>query len=93
MSYPNLTQDDIETMAIFFQWMDTDKDGFVTVDEIKDACAVDLNGDGVITEEEKTQCAQAWLGSYLSQQDVDGDARISLHELLKYNNDTKNQSP
>ena len=89
MSYPRLTQDEIETLTIFFQWVDTDHDGYVTVDEIKEACKVDIDGDGVITEAEKTACAQAWLGTYLTQQDLDSDAKISLHELLKYNNDTK----
>lgn len=76
-------------MTMFFQWMDTDDDGLVSVHEIKEACAVDLDGDGVISEQEKTQCAQTWLGTYLAEQDVDGDAKISLPELLKYNNDTK----
>lgn len=44
-----------------------------------------LNGDGVITLDEKVQCAQPWIDTYLAQQDLDGDRRISLAELLAFN--------
>lgn len=87
--YPKLTQDEIDTITQFFQYLDVDGDGFVTIAEIREACAVDLNGDGVVTEEEKDMCAQAWLGMYLPKQDINKDQRISLHELLQFNNDTK----
>ena len=88
-SYPHLTSDEIETLTIFFNWVDQDKDGFVTVFEIKQACAIDLDGNGVITESEKLQCAGPWLASLTSEQDLDNDTRLSLHELLQYNNDSK----
>lgn len=89
MSYPLLTSDDIETITLFFLFVDSDKDGFITVSEIREACAVDINNDGVISEEEKDAGADPWLTQYLSQQDLDADQKISLHELLLYNNNSK----
>ena len=86
MAYPNLTADDVDTLSLFFDWVDADRDGLITLAEIKEACAVDLDGDGFITEEEKTACAQAWIAA-LAQQDVDGDQKLTLDELLTYNND------
>lgn len=50
MSYPALTVDDIETLTLFFDWVDQDKDGYITVSEIKSACEVDVDGDGIISE-------------------------------------------
>lgn len=92
VAYPNLTQDDIETITAFFQYLDQDHDGFVTVNEIKEACAVDIDGDGVITEEEKMQCARVWLSEYLSLSDVNGDQKISLAEMLAMNNEYKGRA-
>lgn len=59
-SYPNLSQDEMETMTLFFQYLDTDHDGLVSIDEIREACGVDIDGDGVITEVEKTASAAPW---------------------------------
>jgi Ca2+-binding EF-hand superfamily protein len=88
MSYPKLTADDIETMSLFFDWVDSDRDGYITIAEIKTACGVDIDGDGFVSEEEKTACAQAWIAA-LAQQDADADQKLTLEELLKYNNDSK----
>jgi Ca2+-binding EF-hand superfamily protein len=71
--------------------LDKDNDGYVRVAEIKEACAVDVNGDGFISEEERMQGAQAWLGA-LEGQDLDDDQRLTLHELLLYNNNAKQAS-
>lgn len=90
MSYPKLTNDEILTMTEFFRFVDSDNDGFITIQEIKMACSVDINQDGVISEEEITQCARGWVNDYLSQQDRDNDGKVTLHELLQFNNDTKN---
>lgn len=87
-TYPKLTADEVETLSLFFDWVDTDHDGYITVNEIKEACAVDVDGDGLITEAEKTACAQAWIAA-LAQQDVDADAKLTLDELLTYNNNSK----
>jgi Ca2+-binding EF-hand superfamily protein len=76
--------DKIETLTSFFDFVDTDHDGFITVNEIRDACSVDVNADGIISEEEIVACAKPWLDS-LNLQDLDGDTRISLAELLAYN--------
>jgi hypothetical protein len=37
---------------------------------------------------ELTACAQAWIAA-LAQQDVDADQKLTLEELLAYNNDSK----
>lgn len=68
----------------FFAWVDADGDGFITVQEIRNACAVDIDGDGGIAEAEKTQTARGWLDLF-TQQDLDADQKISLQELLLFN--------
>lgn len=80
-----LTSDDIAVLTDFFQFVDTDKDGYVSVEEIKDACAVDINGDGVTSEEERITCAKPWLDRFLAQQDTNTDGKISLQELIAFN--------
>lgn len=87
--YPQLTADDIDTITRFFQFVDTDSDGFITIAEIREACAVDLDGDGTISDSEKDACAAPWIQGYLTSEDANGDQRITLPELLQYNNDTK----
>lgn len=91
MSYPALTVDDIETLTLFFDWVDQDKDGYITVSEIKSACEVDVNADGIISEDERLQCAQPWLEG-LAGQDLDDDSRLTLDELLQFNNNAKQQA-
>lgn len=88
--YPNLTAEEISTLTEYFYFIDADHDGFITIQEIKVACGVDINQDGTISEEEMYQCARGWLNDYLSQQDKDNDSKVTLHELLQFNNDTKN---
>lgn len=89
MSYPNLSTEEIEVITMFFNYVDADGDGYITIQEIKTACEADINGDGDITEEERTICSQVWISSYLVLQDTDEDLRVTLAELLTYNNDTK----
>lgn len=92
MPYPNLSAEDIEIVTLFFNYVDTDGDGYITVEEIKTACEVDIDGDGDITEEERAACSQVWISDYLGLEDLDEDTRVTLVELLQYNNnDTKNQ--
>ncbi len=88
-SYPNLSQDDVCTITAFFNYVDTDRDGYVTPDEISAAMAVDLNGDGVISPDELVVAGQEWMTSNFQAQDLNGDQKLSLSELLQYNNDTK----
>lgn len=83
-----LTQDMIDTLTMFFNWVDTNQDGFISLEEIKNACAVDLDGNGTIDDSEKLACAKAWIETYLPLQDLDGDSRVSLSELLAFNNNS-----
>ena len=90
-SYTNLTQDDIDSITAFFNYVDEDKDGYVSVSEIQDAMAVDLNQDGTITQDEKVTAGQEWLNTNFALQDLDKDSQISLAELLQFNDTYKNQ--
>ena len=87
--YPKLTHEDVLNLTEFFNYVDDNHDGFITIEEIKKACAVDIDGDGTITETEMLKCAQVWLDSYMKLQDINFDSKLTLDEILKYNNDTK----
>lgn len=87
--YPNLTSDDIETITAFFNFVDTNNDGFVSIDEIQTAMAVDLNGDGTITVDEKVAAGQKWTSTYFIAEDFNSDNLLTLQELLKFNNDNR----
>ena len=89
-SYPKLTYEEFCNLTEFFNFVDTNHDGFITVEEIKVACGVDINQDGAISEEEMITCARVWLNTYLAIQDINNDTKLSLDEILKFNNDTKN---
>lgn len=80
-----MTSDTIDTLTAFFNFVDTDHDGFITVKEIKAACAVDTDGDGIITEAEMIASAAPWINTYLAQQDLDQDEKITLAELIAFN--------
>lgn len=82
---PELTQDDLETLATFFGFVDADHDGFVTIEEIRAASAVDVNNDGIVSAEEIAACAAPWLDVFLAEQDLDGDRRVTLAELVEFN--------
>lgn len=84
MSFPNLTNDDILTITDFFNEVDTDKDGFISVQEITNTMTVTVNG---ITYDN----SQEWLANYFVAEDFNKDNLISLQELLMYNNDKKGQ--
>lgn len=85
MSYSHLNADDIATITTVFQFIDADHDGYITVDEIREACSIDINGDGIISDAEKDQCARIWLQSYMPLQDANTDHRLSLAECLAFN--------
>ncbi len=76
----------MDTSAIveFFNFVDTDHDGFITIEEIKNACAVDINQDGTISEDEKLQCARIWIQEKFPLQDLNNDQKVSLNEMLQY---------
>lgn len=83
--YPHLSDEDISVLTEFFQYVDTNQDGFITVDEIRNACAMDINHDGVISEMERDQTARVWLRLYLDREDVEHTHTISLGQLLQFN--------
>ena len=90
MSYPNLTSDDIDVLTRFFNYIDANNDGFITEQEIIDACAVDINNDDVLSQEEIDSTCGPWLVALKAKQDtITVDCKLSLPELLKYNNDFK----
>ena len=97
MSYPKLSQETIVSLTEFFRYVDKDNSGFITVSEIRDAFAVDINNDGVISEDEKDITSSVILQTYFKfkdsnpvaiilNQDLKNDMKLSLHELLSYNN-------
>ena len=92
MSYPNLTQDDVQTITTFFNYADLDHDGFITPQEINEAMAEDFNGDGTITDDEKIQGGKQWMQSNFNAQDFNSDQSLTLAELLQYNNQNKASS-
>lgn len=84
MSYPNLSNDDITTIIDFFNVVDTNKDGYISVAEITAAMTVIVDN---ITYDNSNQ----WLANYFSVEDFNQDNFISLDELLLYNNNKKGQ--
>lgn len=87
-TYPHLTADDVSTLTTFFQGVDTDGNGFITADEIKQACEVDTNSDGTISVTEAAASSLPWLTDFV-EQDSNNDSNISLDELLAYNDKIK----
>jgi Ca2+-binding EF-hand superfamily protein len=84
MSYPNLSNDDVNTITDFFNEVDTNKDGYISVAEVTAAMTVIVNN---ITYDN----SQEWLANYFSAEDFNQDHMISLAELLLYNNNKKGQ--
>lgn len=75
---------DRQAIVDFFNYVDTDHDGYITVDEIRNACSVDINNDGVIDAFEAEIGAAPWLNA-LPLEDLNGDHKLSLTELLQSN--------
>jgi Ca2+-binding EF-hand superfamily protein len=90
-TYPNLSEENISVLTEFFNFIDSNKDGFISIQEIQDACMVDVDGDDTITQAEIEACAQPWVNR-LNVQDLNADTKISLDELLEYNNNYKDSS-
>jgi Ca2+-binding EF-hand superfamily protein len=75
---------DRQAITDFFNYCDTDHDGYITVEEIRQACGVDLDGNGIIDQSELDTGSAPWL-AVINTQDLNGDHKISLQELLAYN--------
>ena len=54
--------------------------GYITVTEIRKACAVDINNDGVISKDEKDRTSRVWIQTYFGSQDLNSD--IILHKYF-----------
>lgn len=67
---------------LVFAYVDKDRDGFVSVNEIKAACAVNRDGDGVISDAEKNAGLGGVVQTMASMAGVDGDQKFSLRDLL-----------
>lgn len=91
MSYPNLSQDTVDALTAFFHYVDTDHDGYISILEIQAACVVDYDGNGVITQDELVKAGQQWLQYYFTAEDMDADGRITLDDLLAFNDATAGQ--
>jgi Ca2+-binding EF-hand superfamily protein len=85
---------DIDSITAFFNYVDSDNDGFVTVSEIQNAMAVDYDNSGTITDDEKVRAGAQWIANGpFAAQDLNGDNKISLQELLAYNNQPDPAAP
>jgi len=89
-TYQNLTQEDIDTVTSFFNFVDKDHDGLISKSEIEEAMAVDLDKDNTISYDEKLAAGQEWFQTHFSLQDMNRDGQLSLQELLAFNNQYKN---
>lgn len=89
-TYKNLSQDDIDTITDFFNFADKDKDGSISKSEIEEAMAVDVNKDGIVSNDERISGGIQWFQSNFSLQDINNDQVLTLAELLQYNDTHKN---
>lgn len=87
MSYPNLTSETIQVLTTFFNFVDSNNDGFVSITEIIAACQVDIDNNETITQSEIDSTAGPWIASLQANQDLNHDALLTVNELLQYNND------
>ena len=84
--YPRLSEEDISVITEFFSFIDTNGDGIIDITEIRSACQIDINHDGIISESEKDQAARVWIRLYLDREDVQHNHAITLADLLTFNN-------
>jgi hypothetical protein len=71
----------VALLILLFRCVDKDHDGFISVNEIKAACAVDWDGDGVISEAEKNAGIGGMVQAVASLAGVEGDQKFSLRDL------------
>lgn len=85
-----MNQDTIASVSAFFAYVDKDGDGFITPSEAQAAMAVDYNSDGVVSGDEQVKAGAQWVqNGPFAAQDLDGDQKITLVELLSYNERTR----
>ena len=85
-----LSQKEKDSLTAYFTYVDADRDGFISAEEIQDAGNVDLNGDGVITEDEDLMMGQKFFAD-IFEYDINRDKLISLEELYLYFRNRKSQ--
>lgn len=79
------SQNDVASLTAFFNYVDANKDGYISPDEINEAMAVDFDHNGTIEEWEKVKAGKQWLDTFFAGQNANYDRLISLDELLKWN--------
>lgn len=70
-------------VILLFVCFDTDKDGYISVDEIKRACAVDRDGDGVISDAEKNAGVGGAVQAIASLVGVDEHQKFCLRDVMQ----------
>lgn len=75
---------DRQALIDFFNYVDSDGSGFITVAEIHAACDMDIDGNGTISADEQQIGSGPWL-AVMSTIDLNVDQQISLAELLAFN--------
>lgn len=75
---------DKEALTVFFNFVDSDGSGFITVAEIHAACDIDIDNNGVIDTSEMAKGSGPWL-AVMATIDLNVDQKISLTELLAFN--------
>lgn len=78
------TQADLEKMARFFKQLDTDQDGFLTLEDFERGCKM-------INDRQSKLCREPDWNGFLNSIDVNSDKLIDYNEFLTAACDRTNQ--
>jgi Ca2+-binding EF-hand superfamily protein len=73
-------------LEAYFQFCDTDKDGYITAAELADALLLDLAGGGVLAEGDGLDLllGELQFAEYFRAADLNKDDKLSLDEVLAF---------